>query len=198
MNTDETFLIICSFLQPLEICRMRYLSSHHNKICDNWLTKRKFGSEINLQNDACPQCGKWLFEEDIEADPTFYDLLYGNIQEIEESRTDYVNDKERRHLLCEECVNDEKEFDDLRFRYKGSRKYQLTIIHHPTHPWAFLTSSNFWNEFRTFIPSFGIYRENGSSDSYDTDEMEDVLEWDEENLEYYDPLEIGITSFPIA
>jgi len=189
MNTDETFLIICSFLQPLEICRMRYLSSHHNKICDKWLSKRKFG--LNLQNEACPQCGKWLFEEDITSDTTFYDVLYGNIEEIEESRIDYVDGKERRHLLCEECLYDEKEFEDLRFRYKGSRKYQLTIVHHPTYPWAFLTSSNFWNEFRTFIPSFGIYRE-------DDDEMEDVLEWDEQNLEYYNPLEIGFTSFPFA
>lgn len=155
MNTDETVMIICSFLQPLALCRMRYLSSYHNRVCDRWLKRTHRTND--LQDKACPRCGDWIETEDIREDTTFYDLLYGNIQSVEDYRMimnrTFLYYHERQYMLCESCTNDEEEIENVRFRYKGNRQYQLTLIHHPTHPWAVLSHSTGWNEFRTFIPS---------------------------------------------
>jgi hypothetical protein len=155
MNTDETIMIICSFLQPLALCRMRYLSSYHHRICDRWLERSH--RTIDLQDKACPRCGDWIETEDIRGDTTFYDLLYGDIQSMEDYRMmmnrTFLYYHERQNILCESCGNDEEEIENIRFRYKGNRKYQLTLVHHPTHPWAVISHSNGWNEFRTFIPA---------------------------------------------
>lgn len=160
MNTSETFLLVCSFLQPLEICRMRYLSSYHHKTCDRWLTHTR--KKINLQDETCPKCGKWVSDEDITNDPTFYELLYGNIEEIEEDRIEFIQNTlrsetiERTMLLCDECTYIEEEPSNLFFRYKGNRRYVLTIIQHPISPWSFLATSNLWNECRLFIEPIEI------------------------------------------
>ena len=192
---DDIFPIICSFLQPLELCRARYLSKRYHKLCDKWLTKT-FHS-IHLQDHGCPNCGKLLYTDttqkwEIENDPTFYDLLYGNIFEIEQSRLECVidvlnnngNDQNitRSRLLCEECDEDEIELSKVRLRCKGNREYHVHLVQcsNSVYSWAFLSltqnSQTYWNQLRAFIASsYGGYDDDEEYDEDDEDD-EDIKE----------------------
>ena len=199
MNSADTLSIICSFLQPLELCRLRTVGKHYTPIVDQWLTKTYHG--ICVEDRACPQCGDLLDESEITY-TSFYDVMYGNVDRTERYRYKTVSDfskylkNTRVQLLCDNCENSEE--DDPRcgkvhFRFQGDRSYQLFIdrsfreIGCNILPWAFLFYINrsketlYWNEFRAIIaPTF----EYGYGDDTDDDDMDDDEDEDEEEDEW--------------
>ena len=163
MNSCDTLLIICSFLQPLELCRLRAVGKYYTPVVDQWLKKTYRG--IHIEEWACPQCGDLLDECEITY-TSFYDVMYGHIDRIERSRYRTISDfskymtNTRIQILCDSCENEEK-FDPktskVRFRFQGNRSYQLVVDHSSVFPWAFLCYINrtkdilYWNEFRSII-----------------------------------------------
>jgi hypothetical protein len=83
MNSSDTLSIICSFLQPLELCRLRAVGKYYTPIVDQWLMKAY--RRICVENWACPQCGDLLDEYEITY-TSFYDVIYGDVDRIERSR----------------------------------------------------------------------------------------------------------------
>jgi hypothetical protein len=143
-----------------------------------------------IQDHACPQCGKQLYRDrhdkyDMVNDPTFYDILYGDIDAMERSRLECVDDvldrdHERRRLLCEDCDNEEIELNELVLPCKGSRKYCVNYIQcgQSIYSWAFLslqTDKMVWNQIKTFLP-----------------QCDDYIEDDDDEHQY------SITTFPIS
>lgn len=173
---EDTFSVICSFLKPTELCRIRRLNSLYKTWTDNFLLQ-KF-RKISIEEFVCPKCGSWIADVSNE----FYDLsdyngfynIYNSDADEEESRIDYINTlfhnrNIRKGLLCEDCEYDEVEDQNVNFRFSGNRKYTLHVIEHYIYPWSFLVLEKnnmyFWNEYRLIIPQ----HDNNYYDEYDYD-----------------------------
>jgi hypothetical protein len=194
MNSADTLSIICSFLQPIELCRLRAVGKYYTPIVDQWLMKSYH--RICIEEWACPQCGDLLEENEITY-TSFYDVMYGDIDRIERSRYQYISDfskytkNVRVQLLCDQCENEEK-FDpkagDVRFRFQGNRSYQLVVIRTNVLPWAFLVyrirDELYWNECRAIIspilPNYEYYKYYDEDDEDMVGDDEDMVEDDED------------------
>jgi len=194
MNSADTLSIICSFLQPIELCRLRAVGKYYTPIIDQWLIKTYRG--ICIEEWACPQCGDLLDTSEITY-TSFYDVMYGNVDRIERSRYEYISDfskyttNTRLQLLCDHCENDEElapKSGNIRFRFQGNRSYQLVVIRTNVLPWAFLLYRAkdilYWNEFRAIISPSPIYNFEYYDDDEDDDEDEDDDMDDEEEADY--------------
>lgn len=192
---DCSVSIICSFLCPTELCRMRTINRWYRSKTDDYLL-RKYQT-ICLENYTCPKCGGWFQSEDLTNDTYFYDLLYGNRDNIERDRLRLVSntigdDSQRASLLCEECELEEDDnpriglFIDQSFRYQGSRRYTLIACHQGIYPWAFLynndNNNKKWNQYYCVLPlsyynSSGEYSEYSeySDDNNEDAEDEDMI-----------------------
>ena len=199
MNAKDTFQIICSFLQPIELVRVRKLSKIHNEWTNNYTLKKH--NTINLQDKTCPKCGHWITSCDISNYNDFYDYFLMDewkrfrFSQINEwFNSNYVFDVKRQTLLCEDCepIEDYSSNFYTFFRYKGTREYTL-VSFYGLYSWSALCIVNetrddrkgYWNEYRkvlscTFeniVKSEGYY---GSWDNWDNDDEEDDEEEDEE------------------
>ena len=201
MNSADTLSIICSFLQPIELCRLRAVGKHYTPIVDQWLMKAY--RTLCIEEWACPQCGDLLDKSEITY-TSFYDVMYGDIDSIERYRYEYISNfskytpNTRVQLLCDECENEEKldpKSGDTRFRFQGNRSYQIVVNRlNYVLPWAFLLYRNlsrdtlYWNEFRAIISPSSIkykfeYYEDDDDDDDDMDDDEDEDE-DEDEEDY--------------
>ena len=211
MNSQDSLSIICSFLQPLELCRLRSVGKHYESTVSLFLMKKY--DTVSIEHLSCPQCGN-LCENDEITDPSFYDILYGNTSRIESQRysdISYFSNEEykiRTQLRCEDCDNYEIEDPKngfVMFRYRGSRSYKLVVNRsNLICPWAFLTYTYnenilYWNECRAIIspsdmPSSLMCAYNDSDDGMSDgdidyiddmdDDMDDDID-DDENYEYF-------------
>lgn len=194
MNSPDTLSIICSFLQPLEICRLRSVGKYYTSIVDEWLMKTY--DKICVEEWACPQCGDLLDKDEITY-TSFYDVMYGNVERTERYRYKTVSDfskyltNTRVQILCDLCENDEKldpSGGKVHFRFQGNRSYQLFIDRSCNIlPWAFVFYINrsketlYWNEFRSIIaPRFNFvessdedYNDYNESDADDMDDEDE-------------------------
>jgi len=200
---DFSVSIICSFLRPTELCRMRTINRWYRAKTDAYLSLKY--QTICLESYTCPKCGGWFQSEDLTNDTYFYDLLYGHRDDIERDRLRLVSntigqDSQRASLLCEECEIEEDDnprigiFVEQSFRYQGSRRYTLVACHQGLYPWAFLyqnkdnqdnDKNKKWNQYYCILPlsyyntngGYSEYSEysNDSHDDYDDDdEYEDM------------------------
>lgn len=198
MNSPDTLSIICSFLQPLELCRLRSVGKYYTPIVDQWVTKT-YG-EICVEEWACPQCGDLLDQSEITY-TSFYDVMYGNVDRTERYRYKTVSDfskylkSTRVQILCDECENTEEEdprCGKVHFRFQGNRSYQLFIdrsfreIGCNILPWAFLFYINqsketlYWNEFRSIISPTPTFQFGDGTDTDDMDDDDDEEDDDED------------------
>lgn len=193
--------IMCSFLRPTELCRMRTINRWYQSKTDCYLL-RKYQT-ICLEAYTCPKCGGWFQSEDLTNDTYFYDLLYGNMDNIERDRLRIVSntighESQRASLLCEDCEIEEDEspriglFVEQSFRYQGSRRYTLIACHQGIYPWAFLYNDNNkkWNQYYCVLPlsyynSYGGYY-NDYNDDNDYDDHDDQDDQDEDADEQED------------
>ena len=185
MNNKDLFLNILSFLQPLQIVKMRYLSSYHNKWCDTYLKKNMKGKSI--EKYACPFCGNFINNDDISNYTGFY-YEYGGGQINEEHRIGEVEERlsnsyieiERKPILCEECERKEDEeeyFDEYEIntmmKYRGNREYKLNSMNN----WTMLSIIDYndgkiyWDEYRKIIlpDMFDYVYDRYEDDSYSID-----------------------------
>ena len=206
---SDTLFIICSFLQPLELCSLRSVGKHY-LLTVNFFLKKTYNT-LCIEEWACPQCGDHLVKDEITY-TSFYDILYGNIDECERSRyrevshtLGYNNIPIRSQLLCDNCENEEIEdphSGPLLFKYRGSRVYQLVVNRwHPILPWAFLfhkvndkvngDSIIYWNQFRSIISPcfnfkmFDMYNNRMRMEEDDEEIREDWDDDGDENDDYF-------------
>lgn len=149
MNNQDTFTIICSFLNPKELIKFRFLSNNHNKWTDKYLNKTF--KKINIEEYICPKCANWLDnKEDISNYNEFSEHYLTDLikQERFQSIKQWINNKhshydnydyydlqqediERSNILCDQCEYEEDYSDNIfeNFKYKGSREYNLVYFY---------------------------------------------------------------------
>lgn len=189
MNKIESFALstISSFLQPTELCRIRYLNRLFHSASNSYL-KRKYNT-VYLEDKACPKCGSFFLPEDLTDDTYFYDVLYGNVDSISANRLEMVNYilSRRNHsvvkrtsLLCDTCETQEIEDPTTciqKFRYQGFRVYYLYVINNFLYPWAVLSTRKddniLWNQYRCMIDPIIPYDENEYDEDMDEEEEDE-------------------------
>lgn len=181
MNHQNTFNIICSFLIPLELTKIRYLDSVRKKWIDHYLSLINIKS---LQEKACPKCARWIDISDISNYTGFFDSFYDDeirIQLIKNFFRYYsVN---RTSLLCDICeyeedYNDYNEYqmNNMPFLYKGDRRYMITIMHDTPLNWVIIHRFNKsndtieWNQYQKVVET--DYHTDSEYET-DMDEYED-------------------------
>lgn len=189
-NQIESFIVpyISSYLEATDLCRLRTLNQFYHRHVDQFLLSKY--KTVCIENFICPKCGCFFNSEEITY-PYYYDILYGNVEEIESQRVMLVQhylgeDAVRKTILCERCEmeeDDEPEKNILKFPFRGSNTYHLYILRNPyPYQWAIITTTINgevrWNQYRCFIPIVPIYEINLWV------EMQDENEEDEEE-EYY-------------
>lgn len=165
MNNQDTFNIICSFLNPKELIKFRFLSNVHNKWTNIYLTKAF--KIINIEEYVCPKCANWLdYKEDISNYNEFNECYLTDLIKHErfQSIGRWMDNKhfdknfkqgniERSKLLCDDCEYEEDYSDNSfeNFRYKGSREYNIVYFYN-IYSWVvlYLIKDNkaLWNEYR--------------------------------------------------
>ncbi len=157
MNHNDTFQTICTFLEPLELNRCRYLSKTHHKWTSQYLSK--ICLVHTFQDMICPLCAKWIDLRDISELTHFWDI-YENPR-LEKRRINMVktilgDDIRRSFLFCEDCESEEMyDLNTDEFRFKGSRSYCIYKIRniHNNQPdyWSLIYTTDhqiLWNEYR--------------------------------------------------
>jgi len=166
MFDQHTFSIICSFLKPNEIHRIRFLNKHTNKWVKEYFLL--YYKTTLIQDMVCPKCGGWIDQNDLSKILDFYDLIYrSSLTDIEENyRHLYLNiffrsSYKRKYIFCEDCESEEIDTHNIKhFFYKGNREYNIHISHnHVSFPWSFIYYKNdsgitCWNEYRLIIPQY--------------------------------------------
>lgn len=180
MNHQNTFNIICSFLGPLDLVRIRRLDRLRNGWTNTYLKKTLKLDTFDLEEKACPICGDFLEENDISSYTGFSDLIY--YVYTQESRIEYVEgiyegcSYTRTCLLCDTCEYKEDyedynhwEIDDLPFRYKGKRVYHCHAVDDYVLPWTFIyrkiDKTILWNQY---------HKVNEPIEYEDEEDMEDA------------------------
>lgn len=183
MNSiDEyTFCNILSFLQPIELCKMRCLNKWSSQQTNKWL--QNIYKSIHLEDISCPKCGSLICNKVLNHS-YFYDLIEEN-----EHRSLYIKynynkftpfnffmpSVERYQLMCDECDNIEDEnahSGNMFFPYRGTRRYYLSVFS-GYKKWAALIkyddaySNISWNEYKCFIED--------DEDDYDMNDMNDAF-----------------------
>lgn len=183
MNTIsyDSFKNILSFLQPLELCKIRLLNRECHHVTDNFL--QSYYKTIQLDSYVCPSCGNYYMSMSNENEIThsyFYDLLYGDEREemhrlnsISKAYKNYV--VKRVQLLCDNCEGNEMDVDFIEYMscqsrlkkyllpYSGNREYELNLFGRGTnYPWFVLTYRSIdnhilWNEIRSFIMNMPLH-----------------------------------------
>lgn len=176
MNIEDTYGIVASFLQPLELVISGRLSKTHSIWFIRYV-RRKYGSK-SLQDLVCPICASWLDTDD-EIFYTDFKNVYTNTDQEERQRYGVVKSVlnykpySRRKLLCDECEYNELEINIVKypknfmpvngspqlrkiFYYRGDREYTIFIKNSPVISWAFLflelPNEYYWNEIDIIIP----------------------------------------------
>lgn len=132
---EDTFLIICSFLKPVELVKSRRISHHHNIWVKKFLL-RHYGT-VHINKYLCPMCGDLYETYDDELINRKY--IYGHIKTLPESLEDYIGfdyeysyadiinryetidnlfqnkNYKRTKILCEKCSLEDFEFDCINF-----------------------------------------------------------------------------------
>ena len=151
MNHENTFHIICTFLQPLELVKCRYLSRSHHLWTDKWTDKHK----TPFIDQICPKCANWVDKRDISRLSHFWDV-YGDNKSVEMERITKViqflgSNTQRSFLFCEDCEFDEVYDLNTDFSYRGERiYYTLTMNDTMMNTWCviFTQDRKKWNEYR--------------------------------------------------
>lgn len=185
MDNKDVFSNVLSFLQPIQLSKMRYLSSHHKSWSDIYLKKNMNmnGNKKNIEKYACPFCGNFINKDDLSNYTGFYYDGYSYMNEekrigqVEMTLSNAYLDIERKPLLCEDCESKE-DYDDYvdiyeintKMRYRGNREYNLHIMNN----WAFISLVDYnegkiyWDEYRKVIleDTFDyVYEYNSDIDS---------------------------------
>ena len=198
MNNKDTYHIICSFLNPLELVSTRVLSKLHNMWTNIYIIKTM--NTLNIEEYICPKCANWIDNEgrnDISDYNEFVDyFLTDNIKiarfrSVEEwFNKKYIFDVSRKKILCYDCELEEDYNDNIfkNFRYKGNRIYTL-LYFYGIHSWCSIClikdDKGYWNEYRKVlsvcmdnyneeISSYDIYDWNNNSDDEDYDNQYDL------------------------
>lgn len=198
MKQVESFILpsIASYLEATDLCRLRTLNHFYHQQIDQFLLSTY--KTICLEDLICPKCGCFFESEEITY-PYYYDILYGNVEEIESHRLILVEhylgkNAVRKSILCDKCDLEEDEEPEkgiLAFPFRGSKTYSVYILRNPyPYQWAIITTiingEIIWNQYRCFIPIVPIYELNLWVEMQDDDGEEDEEEEDEEeeNIEY--------------
>jgi hypothetical protein len=204
MDTKDTFKIICSFLNPLELVVCRKLSRYTNIWTSEYIYS-KFKT-LNIEDYVCPNCGDFINTDDISNYTDFND--YFLMEEYKRQRFDKINEwfdnkyifkVERKNMLCDRCevIEDYNDNFYLYFRYKGSRKYSL-VSYYSLNSWSALCVYNtdknkgYWNEYRKVLSCIfeEFHRENGEDlplenwNTWDNDNNEEEDNYDNYDGEY--------------
>ena len=173
--------IICSFLNPHELLKMRKLSRFHNNCAKKFIV-RTYGKN-DITDFVCPVCSYWIPQENKSIDNyTGFRGLYYDIDREERRRYRFINSKlqdkgyERMKLLCENCENEDIEINFIGnkefyievntsplfkkyFKHRGDRDYVIIVKKNLIHSWAFLylripeiEIGYLWNEFNVIVP----------------------------------------------
>jgi hypothetical protein len=182
MNSKDTFKIICSFLNPLELVNCRKLSIHLNMWTNEYLY-HKF-KKINIEEYTCPKCGDLIDQGDVSNYTDFYDYFLMDDQKNSRINkiTEWFNDNnifnvQRKFFLCENCetIEDYEEDFDIYFKYKGSREYTLQC-YYSLYNWSaiciIINNNGYWNEYRKIL-SLGSYGEDDDNDNDNDNEQND-------------------------
>lgn len=180
---DDLIHIMCSFLLPRDIVRVRSLSKQYVNIVSTYLERYK--QTTILFDLICPMCGNdWINNRpilpndfsDIDEDLHYFDII---------ERQAYVSSlfhlpAKRDHLLCEECEDTLQETPFLS-HYKLPSRYQVYIDCFSEYPWVCLIKSNgmnvVWNQYNCIADQ--SQRQENRDREHDDD-------WDEESEEYDD------------
>jgi hypothetical protein len=182
MNTIsyDSFKNILSFLQPLELCKLRYTNHEYHRVTDQYLQAHY--QTIVLDSYVCPSCGKYYQGNENEINHSyFYDIPYGDERE-EMHRLhsmsnvySYYTSVKRVQLFCDDCDGNEIDinFNDYTsyssivkkklLPYRGKRDYELHLFGRGTnYPWIVLTYHDInnhvlWNEVRSFITNMPLH-----------------------------------------
>jgi uncharacterized protein YlaI len=214
MNNQDTFNIICTFLNPIQLIKFRFLSINHNKWTKLYLIKNF--KNINIEYYVCPKCANWLDnKEDISNYTEFNDyFLTDEIKTLRfQSIEDLINSKyigvntERSKVLCDDCECNEDYSNSVfqNFKYKGSREYNI-IYFYSLHSWVALYLKNkdtvLWNEYKKPISicykeytvsensndfNYNYYNDTYDNyDNYDNEEYDTYDNYDNEEYDTYD------------
>ena len=192
----EPFIVssIASYLQPTDLCRLRTLNRfYHSEITRYLLSVYK---KICIEDFVCPKCGCFFNSEEITY-RDYYDVLYGNVEEIESQRMiliqHYLGETAiRKTILCDDCDLEEDEDPErglITFPFQGSKTYQLYILRNPyPYQWAIITTKVNgelrWNQYRCFIPIVPIYELVEMVSEYEEQEDQYMEDEDDEEDEY--------------
>ena len=201
MNIKDTFKIICSFLNPLDLVTCRKLSKHC-KIWTNEFLFAKFNT-INMEKYACPKCGDFIDQTDLSNYSDFNDYFLCEENKLERLtkinewfNRNYIFNVERKNILCDRCEIIEDYEDNLYFRYKGSRRYILNS-YFSLYSWASLCiidrddQKGYWNEYRKPLSCTFAFEELSRSEEenitisswniWDGEEYDEYNEYDNDN-----------------
>jgi hypothetical protein len=193
VDIEDTYGILASYLQPLELVKTSLLSKIHYLWFCRYIKKNKL---TDMEKFICPICACWVY--DMEDDITYNDFqnIICYIDQEEKNRHELIEQVlknksySRNKLICDECFNKQFEitkiknfmkidnFKELRkiFKYRGRRKYTIVIVNdHPVLNWAFLFQEKeceyLWNDIDFIIPSLE------TSQKYFTDYLFDVYDY---------------------
>ena len=108
MNTIsyDSLKNILSFLQPREVCKMRYLTRETCRVSNAYLLMTY--KTVCIESYVCPSCGNYYKCDENELNHSyFYDLPYGDVEE-EERRINTIqkmhprNEVKRMQLVCDD------------------------------------------------------------------------------------------------
>jgi hypothetical protein len=209
MNNQDTFNIICSYLNPKELVKFSFLSNIHNKWTNIHLTKNF--KKLNIEEYVCPICANWVEDkEDISNYNEFSDyymtddmkrLRFSSVEEWFGDSSYYDYQIERSKILCDDCEYNEDYSENIfiNFRYKGSREYTI-LYFYSTCSWVALClkykDKICWNEYRKPISltykeyivsenSNDPYRYNYSNSYNNEDEYDDDNDIDDYGDDLY-------------
>jgi len=160
MYNENVFHIICSFLKPTELTRVRTLNKLYYIWTSNFL--RQVYHTFSLQNFTCPKCGNWREMNYGECHDDYYDDCYYlpedecvNRKILVTQVFNHLDFSRNFFILCDDCERDETDDKNVSFRYRGDRSYKLVIVQSYLYPWAFLCEKNEdcyqWNQYKLFI-----------------------------------------------
>jgi hypothetical protein len=136
------------------------MCSYYHIWVDEYIIKKH--NTINLEHLSCPKCGNYISNENLKNYNDFYDYFLTDdqkrlrINQVNQwFNQNYIYNIERKSLLCYNCELEEDYTEDIFFRYKGYREYNL-ISYFGLYNWTVLyiinnSKDGYWNEYRKVI-----------------------------------------------
>jgi len=150
----DVFHILCSFMLPRDLVRLRTLSREYAHITNEYLIRTK--NKTKLFELVCPLCGNdWINNSpihdylDIDDEMHYFEVNERNSY----ISTLFYGETKRDHLLCEECEDTMQENPYLS-HYKLPCNYEVYIDYCTNYPWAVLIKNGskiIWNQYNCII-----------------------------------------------